>query len=300
MLREWRRCRRASAARRLPLSPRPAFRLSRLPVRALIRSAFAFALDRAGWRETLRLGWPALLLYGGLSLWEAMHPPEDATGPLGAIAWSAFALTGLTAAALRAHGGRAGETGWRRWLSLSLWVLVWSLLLGAGLGLLGAGAVAAVLGLIAALPEAAREGFLAPFRASPALAAGAALALGLGIACALIAGFVRLYLIVPAAAADRAVSWRGAWRIGRGETGRLLLVFLVTVILIDLAANAAASAISALVERGGGEAAARTGFLLATLVYNGLALVANQIAAAGWGGAHRWLARRAEETAENG
>jgi hypothetical protein len=256
--------------------------LSRLPVRAVISSAFAFARDSAAWRATLRAAWPALLLYAGLSLWEAANPPspEAAFGSIEAIPWSGFALAGMTAAAMRVRAfGPGARVSTARWLSLSLWVLAWSALLGAGLALLGAAMLGASLGLVAALPEATRAAFLAPFQQSPALAAGFAIAVLGAIGIGLVVAFLRLYLIVPAAAADRAVAPRGAWALSRGGVWALLAVFAATGLTPDLAAQLLADGAAALVPQ------ERAAFFVSTLAYNALALVANQIAAAGWAGA---------------
>jgi hypothetical protein len=250
----------------------------RLPVVAILAASFAFAFDRAGWRATVRLAWPALIVYAGLSAYEAANPPPDDTafGSLEAVPWSAFALPFVTAAAMRVRAFGAGaRLSLARRFSLGAWALAWNLLLGAGLALVALLALALLVAALALFPSEMRDALLVPLRAAPV----ATMLLGGAAAFGLVVAFVRLYLIIPAATADRAVGLRGAWALGRGNGLRLLTLALAVTGAADLAIGAAADA----------AALAFGSAALNTALYNALALVVNQWAAAAWSDAHRAL-----------
>lgn len=250
-----------------------------LPVFAVLRSSLAFAFAPSGWAGTLRLAWPALLAYAALTAYEALNPWPEAAGfgTLAAVPWSAFALPFLTAAAMRVRVfGPQATLSFARWLSLSLWVLVWSLLLGFALAIAGLAALMLPVAVLAGLPEPVQVMLLAPLRQSPAAAGGLALAILGVLALGLLLAFVRLYLIVPAAAADCACGVRGAWARGRRNGWPLLALATIVMVLADLAVGAAADQAALAVESG----------VLNVVLYNGAALVVNQWAAAMWSEAH--------------
>lgn len=263
---------------------------ARLPVFAILKSSLAFAFDRAAWGATLRLAWVPLIVYAGLSLYEALNPPpqDAAFGSLEAVPWSAFALPFILAAAMRVRAfGVEARLSSARLLSLGGWALVWSVVLGAGFALVGLLIAAFGVAALALLPEAARAALLAPLRASPAAAATIAIVPAAIILLCLTIAFFRLYLIIPAAAADRAVNFRGAWALGRGNTWRLLGLAFIFLgggeAVIGTAAETAAQIFQSAVVN--------------TLLYNALALLTNQWAAASWIDIHRALSEEASEPA---
>jgi hypothetical protein len=212
----------------------------RLPIMAIARSGFRFALDRAAWATTLTFAWPVFLAFAGVAWWNSTQPIPPLDSPPTAAALSAGALasaigTLLMAAALCARAqGDGVPLAWRHgiaaaWRTALLWY-----------GVAAAVAIAAAVILVSLF-----VGYVFARRTWPGFIPRPILPQGEEFQAILMALFfaaigvvalvsfvlaLRWSMIVPSRAYDRPVRWRESWQMTRGHTFQLIMMTLIFTI----------------------------------------------------------------------